>query len=295
MDTDLLTRKFEALGARLKVTPVVPGFRMIPVPITLDIREDRHGEFFDLKIDRRQLENVDAVDVRSQERHLLLMAWVRPGQLAAVPDRHASRRERLAWVPELVPGDELEKPRFLCGHDERHWFVAAVPEEAHASNVRTAMEALKPAEVRNAQSRGRVSFAKRFRRKNSAFVRQGEWFFLPRPNAVVPQTMIRRHEPLQRSGGKAHWAEFAFRSGGEAVYVSSQFPQGLTETQYQRHISRRPQDRGLFQAMVRNATLLVHGRVSHPDHATIVLHGWHEVVMNTEHRAKARANVVFLD
>jgi len=37
--------------------------------------------------------------------------------------------------------------KFLCGHDERHWFVAAVPGRG-VSNVRTAMEALKPAAVR---------------------------------------------------------------------------------------------------------------------------------------------------
>ena len=36
-----------------------------------------------------------------------------------------------------------EKNKFLCGHDERHWFVAAVPGRSVAT-VRSAMEALKP-------------------------------------------------------------------------------------------------------------------------------------------------------
>ena len=46
------------------------------------------------------------------------------------------------------------KDKFLCGHDERHWFVAGVPERAPVSNVVTAMEALKPDVVR-AQERGK--------------------------------------------------------------------------------------------------------------------------------------------
>jgi hypothetical protein len=32
--------------------------------------------------------------------------------------------------------------KFLCGHDERHWFVAEVP---RGTTVREAKEALKPA------------------------------------------------------------------------------------------------------------------------------------------------------
>ena len=54
--------------------------------------------------------------------------------------------------------------------------------------VRQAKEALKPAEVQNAQVRERVSTGDRERRRNAAYVRQGEWFFLPMPGLVVPFT-----------------------------------------------------------------------------------------------------------
>ena len=42
------------------------------------------------------------------------------------------------------PGDKPQLDRFLCGHDEREWFVAAVP--GGASSVRQAMDALQPAD-----------------------------------------------------------------------------------------------------------------------------------------------------
>ncbi len=73
--------------------------------------------------------------------------------------------------------------RFLCGHDEREWFVAAVP--GGASSVRQAMDALQPAPVRQALASHKVSTNKRYSRKNRAFRRQGEWFFVPEPTLVV--------------------------------------------------------------------------------------------------------------
>jgi hypothetical protein len=39
----------------------------------------------------------------------------------------------------------------------------------------------------------------------------------------------------------------------------------------------------------------VKGSVRHPDHKTIWLPYWHQVVMNTETRAIAMRNVAFLD
>jgi hypothetical protein len=47
--------------------------------------------------------------------------------------------------------------------------------------------------------------------------------------------------------------------------------------------------------MRRNAGVYVRGHVRHADHATIELHGWHRVLMNTEREAKAMRNVAFLD
>jgi hypothetical protein len=63
--------------------------------------------------------------------------------------------------------DKPRLDRFLCGHDEREWFVAAVP--GRASSVRQAMDALQPEAVRVALASQRVSSEKRYRRKNRAF------------------------------------------------------------------------------------------------------------------------------
>jgi hypothetical protein len=207
------------------------------------------------------------VDVRKDQRHLL-----------------------------LVGIGSKEKHKYLCGHDERHWFVAGVPNDPGVSNVRTAMEALKPMEVRVEQERKGVHGKQRVSRRTVAYVRQGEWFFLPRPDIKVTPWMIRNDEPLQRTGGKPHMAEFAFRTGGVQVYVSAGYTNGLTMDQYQRLIAGRPSARRQnWRIMRRDAQVFVRGRISHSDHATINLACWHLVVMNTENRSVAMKHVAFLD
>lgn len=57
------------------------------------------------------------------------------------------------------------------------------------------MEALKPSEVVVAQARTHLRGKDRNRRKNPAFVRQGEWFFLPQSSLVVDASLILRWEP----------------------------------------------------------------------------------------------------
>ncbi len=47
--------------------------------------------------------------------------------------------------------------------------------------------------------------------------------------------------------------------------------------------------------MRRNAAVLVKGRISHRDHATVILDTWHEVVSNTESESIAFRDVAFLD
>ena len=70
-------------------------------------------------------------------------------------------------------------------------------------------------------------------------------------------------------------------------------PNGLTWPQ--RAKLPREERKGLWRKMVRDARVYVKGRVRHPDHATITLQGWHEVVMNTETQAAAMRHVAFLD
>src|SRR5687768_15223393 len=121
MDKQLIEEKFRRLGARVRVTEAPVG------RITVDVKRDRKGEYFDLTVARRTANGVgvwvDAIDVRPRERHLLLMAADDAGG---------------------NPAKSGEKQKFLCGHDERSWFVAAVPETRAAANVREAFEALRP-------------------------------------------------------------------------------------------------------------------------------------------------------
>ncbi len=178
MDTTDLLTKFARIGARLKVADRPTRRSRVPLGLlSLDVQADRNGEFFEVVAPGGGDPEVAVLDVRPAERHLLLM--VRDGG---------------------------EKHKYLCGHDERHWFVAAVPDAAPVGTVLQAKEALKPAEVRSAQASKRLGAEAGNRRKNAAYRRQGEWFFLPAPGFVVDEALVLRNEPLRRGdGGKPHW------------------------------------------------------------------------------------------
>jgi len=96
---------------------------------------------------------MEAIAVEPRMRHLVLSACEADGD--GLPSADASRQH------------------FLCGHDERAWFVAAVPPGMRGGDVRAAMEALKPREAVWSQSRQAVKFKDRNRRHNHGFLRQG--------------------------------------------------------------------------------------------------------------------------
>ena len=269
MDTTDLLTKFARIGARIKVADRPSRRSRVPIGvISLDVQADRNGEFFEVVSPGGAYPEVAVLDVQPADRHLLLM--VREGG---------------------------EKHKFLCGHDERHWFVAAVPEIAPVGTVRQAKEALKPAEVQVAQSHQRLRAKARNRRKNAAYRRQGEWFFLPVPGFAVDESLVLRNEPLRRgNGGKPHWVESCYRTGGETVYLCARHPNGVTQSEYREVLNRNPKAKGWgWQTMRRNPVVYVRGSVRHADHKTIVLHGWHRVLMNTEVQSRAMRNVAFLD
>jgi hypothetical protein len=128
-------------------------------------------------------------------------------------------------------------------------------------------------------------------------VRQGEWFFVPAPNLVVPQWLLLRNEPLRRAGGgKAHMCQFAYRTGGTSVWVCRRYPSGVGDAEHAKLIAANPDARRWnWQRMTRDPEVYVKGRVWHSDHKTVVLDGWHRVAMNTEWQAPFAQNVVFLD
>ena len=263
MNTHTIERQFERIGARAKVHADRIRFGGT---VSIDGGHDNVGEFFDINVG--QTRDLDVLDAQPRIRHLLLMSRQSDG-----------------------------KHKFLCGHDERHWFVAAVPKQTSVSNVRTAFEALKPLGVRQQQDQLKINRQKRNRRRNEAFIRQGEWFFVPVPDWLrVDERLIFRNEPIARGGGKPHMCEELVRQGGELVYVSPQHPQGLTEMQHRRLISRSPKLRNLqWVVQRRNPLVFVRGKVRHADHKTIVLEGWHQVLMNTETQSVAMRHVAFID
>ena len=241
-----------------------------PTDYAMDIQRDARGEFFELRVPSHLSAALEATVVQSvpRERHLLLMV------------------RRSGQTPQL--------DRFLCGHDERDWFVAAVP--GGVSSVRQAMEALQPRDVRIALARHQVSSRKRFARKNRAFRRQGEWFFVPEPTMTVDPGLILRNEPLRRGGGKPHLVEQLHRSGGETVHVCTRHPNGVSERVFRELLRTNPKAaRWGWRVMRRNPGVFARGTVGHPDHATIDLPFWHRVLMNTENQSSTMRNVAFLD
>ncbi|HEY0545202.1 MAG TPA: hypothetical protein VGC91_07435 [Pyrinomonadaceae bacterium] len=264
MDIELLEKKFAGIGARMKLREIDNRWRQFQ---GINILTDERGEFFDIRVQPGEQVEYDVVDLRPDMRHLLLLA----------------RRE-------------TGKEKFLCGHDERHWFVCAVPGAA-VTNVLTAMEALQPLEVRRQVARKVKRVKNRFNRHNEAFVRQGEWFFIPAPELKVNPKLIHLNEPISRGGGsKPHMCQHLYRDKGEAVMVCRQHPNGVTLRQYDALLKSNPKARKWsWRAMRRNAFVYAQGRIWHKDHKTIVLDGWHRVLMNTESQADWSKSVVFLD
>jgi hypothetical protein len=131
MATNLLER-FTAIGARMRIGETA---RRGP---EIDVATDRRGAVFVLRVAGHRGAEVDVVDV-DRDGHALLL---------------------------LMRGGGAKR-KFLCGFDERHWFVAAIPESARGvRSVETAKDALQPEAVRAAVARRRPR--DRFRRRNVA-------------------------------------------------------------------------------------------------------------------------------
>jgi hypothetical protein len=107
MDTNLLNIKFARMGARLKIADRPARRNRTAGVVTLDVQADRKGEFFEIVRQPGAEAEIAVLDVQPADRHLLLL--VREGK---------------------------DKSKFLCGHDERHWFLAGIPEAAPVGTVR---------------------------------------------------------------------------------------------------------------------------------------------------------------
>lgn len=265
MDTQVLERRFQEMGAKVRFGELSTNRHPWPPPstrnrITLNIVND----VFVVSTNSDEID-VSVVNVDVKDRHLLL---------------HVN--------------DGASKSKFLCGHDERHWFVAAIPESAPGvTTVAKAKEALQPAAVRSAA--GKIRNKNRLRRRNGAYVRQGEWFFTPVTGDFdePPAHLIHKNDPITRGRGKPHIVEFLYRKPGLTVYVAR--GQGVIPAEQFNAMSPTERKKHAWRAQTEVTDVWAKGRVSHPDHATVTLVGWHRIEMNQEQNARAMQHVAFID
>jgi hypothetical protein len=277
-----LQRQFAQIGADLQVEVREPPTTMVQVdkngkelphskrwrqasrashgiPFTADIRGSGKNEHYIFRVDPELVQSIQVVDLDKDGRHLLLNVQTLP----------------------TTEGAKTPAPqKLLLGHDEYHWFVAPVPRSS--INIHTAKEALKPAPVQEAQRKTKVKAKHLHKRRQEAFVRQGEWFFLPAPDLVVDPKLILRKEPIRRGLGKPHVCEELYRTGGKTVMVSSNRPNGISMDAYNRLSQEERRKGGMWRQMVQNPTAYARGRVTHSDHSTIHLKVWHRIQVNTE-------------
>jgi len=278
MDTTVIEKKFSQIGARVKIAPPESNRWREPGPFSIDIRRDGDGEFFDIKV-KKEIDML-VLDAQKDDRHLLL----------------------------LVREPQNPKAKFLCGHDERAWFAAAIPEKGFpVSSVFTAKQALKPPELREFEAREGLKSNrahKRHRRLDSGkkVHRQGEFMFIPEPGFQPVggfKTNILKDEPLSRGAGKPHSAEYLVRFGGVPVWITSRngSRKELTESERVQFLRDHPEAKSwVWTQRVMNPTVYAKGRISHSDHKTLDLGDiWHRVLLSTEDRAQSRSFLKFID
>jgi hypothetical protein len=250
MDTEQIDNLFRKIGTRIRVRDRLhspTGRRFRARPFSIDIVTDKRGhEYFSLE--RRLPIKVEILDVRPDQRHLLM----------------------------LVKSGDLTR-KFLCGHDERHYFATGVDE--HARSVTDAMVKLQPDPVRKAAEM--LPRDARFSRANRAYKRQGEWFFVPAAKKLDKRVAL-RNEPIRRGRSKPHMCQYLVRSGGVNVMFHVQYaPNGIAEADYHKLNENRRKASG-WEHRVRDPEVYVKGAISHPDHSTLMLRGWHRVYVNAE-------------
>ena len=212
--------------------------RIVPPP--LDSGSDIRAQ---VDRDRKRLGLVVAVEVdRGREIFSLYPTRrARPIVLEA-----SARRRHLLLLLKHGAADR----RILFGHDERHLFSSILPGIGGAVfRIDQAFEALKPREVRDAESRPIPLFRGRARNP----IRQGEWFFVPEPEFVPQHWMFHSSSGLRRPG-KRGWLGHAHVADETARFTDGD---GMTHT-------------------------YVRGAVHHPEHETIHLDVWHRIYLNLE-------------
>ena len=188
MGTEVLERRFAAIGARLNVVGPPAG-----AP----------------RIDVRLGTRVASSSTSASPAAAAWSSW--RSWTSSRADRHLL----------LLVRDGDEKSKFLCGYDERHWFVAAVPEAARGVTRCRGGEG--GAAAAGCPDGGRAG---RGRRIPSAVATpltsaRASGSSSRRPTLDPPAAFVLRNEPLSRGRGTAHMIELAYRRGGQVVWVNN--------------------------------------------------------------------------
>jgi hypothetical protein len=136
---------------------------------------------------------------------------------------------------------------FLVGKDERHLFMAALP--GAATSILAAHRVLKSRNLVDHEAKGHEH------------IRQGEWFFVELNQAEF-------------------WEIENLAKKNPAVVKAKQSLNGLFGSRGRAHIV---DELVTYKALGSTGTkIYVRGKVKHPDHKTIQLYQWREVIKNTE-------------
>lgn len=266
VDIPVLEKQFARIGATLVVRPMRQAPVRRPNPRRYDVNvltDQKHGEHFVISA-TSDAPAFRVLNADPDARHLVL---------------HIAGPE----------GGE----RFLCGHDERHWFAAAVGERV--STVRDAKRALLPKALRQAVLSDRTINT----RHNGTFKRQGEWFFVPINFDPLKEwgqfETILTNEPLLRNrNAKPHMCSEVVRFGGTPVvlYKGTEYTLSAWDTFLAALRAANGRLVGQVLNVVKDPEVYVRGPIRHPDHATLDLPGWHRVYANAEMRSE---NLSFYD
>jgi hypothetical protein len=275
---DPLITHFEKIGARLNITHHPWMRRAFDLNI---VRDKKRGEVFTLAV-RDNTDGFRVLQANAAARHLLLLA---PTE---TDDRADSANERNSPKPMKRLGP-VASTRLLCGHDERHWLVAAVRDRV--STISEAKRSLLPDPLKD------VSAAQLHSRRNARFKRQGEWIFVEAGSefdlSVSLKNMPILHgEPLRRgTGSQPHMMAKAIRFGGVPVVLcyGREYSVGEWDTLVKRDASWAAKR---HERAFKDPEVFARGAIRHADHATLVLDTWHRVFLNNEARA---AGVSFYD
>jgi hypothetical protein len=261
---DHILLAFQRVGARARLRSIDgsrPGSAQLPMAI--DVAVDELGEFFDIQ--HKPNVWVSALDTRPSQRHLVLRA-----------------------------GNSWGIDNFLCGHDEFHWFVAALSNYPNISTVAAAKEALKPDRIARVEHRLRYSTSNR---RNDVFLRQGEWFFMPfRHASIDPRRVVCGGELVRGAGSKPHRCDYLCEDG-EREYECPRFPKlAFFESEY-RHIlrTRRKAKQWKWRQLPYHPVVYAKGWIRHTDHSPMYLDVWHRVEKNREADSLNMSRLVYRD